>query len=452
MTAALAYSLDSIASCFEGIIPSSIATVAADGTPNITYLSVVARIDSDHVALSRQFFKKTEENALASRLAQVQVIEPATGRQFQLDLEYERTETEGPNFERMRTKLDAVAAIEGMDQVFSLRGTDICRVLRCELVPCLDPAGAPARSVGLERVEAVVQRISRAEDLDEVITVALDSCVGLLGYSHAFVMLVDESGERLYTVGSAGFPASGAGSEVRLGEGVIGLAAERKTAIRLTNLGRDLTYSTAARSSATQARALERTISLPSIAAMQSQLVIPMLAYRKLAGVICLQSHEVGAFQSDDECVIAILANQMAMAMAVLGANDRPAAPRPEKPVLALTAPGGAVQVKFYSDDNTVFIDNEYLIKGVAGGIFWRLLRAYQDERRSEFSNKEFRLDQTLDLPDIKDNLEARLILLRKRLDERKGPLRIEKVARGRFRLTVEKPLHLVTVDAASPM
>ena len=27
--------------------------------------------------------------------------------------------------------------------------------------------------------------------------------------------------------------------------------------------------------------------------------------------------------------------------------------------------------MKFYSEDNTIFIDNEYLIKGVAGGIFW---------------------------------------------------------------------------------
>ena len=326
MTNQLSYPLESIPSCFEGIIPSSIGTVASDGTPNVTYLSVVTRVDSNHVALSRQFFKKTEENAEHNHLAQIQVIEPETGRQFQLDLEYERTETEGPNFERMRTKLDAVAAFEGMEQVFKLRGTDICKVLSCELVPCTDPESAPRRSVGIERVEAVSQQISLAEDLDEVITIALNSCVDLLGYAHAFVMLVDESGERLYTVASAGFAASGAGSEVRIGEGVIGLAAARRTAVRLTNLGRDLNYSTATRSTGPQAaRALERTIPLPSIAAIQSQMVIPMLAYRKLAGVICLQSHEVGAFQADDECVVGILASHMAMAMAALGASDEQA-------------------------------------------------------------------------------------------------------------------------------
>lgn len=443
--------LEDIPACFEGIIPSSICTVAADGTPNITYLSVVSRIDNDHVALSRQFFKKTEENADVNPFAQVQLVEPHTGRHFQLDLEFERTETSGPLFERMRLKLDAVAAFEGMGQVFKLRGTDICKVRRCSMVPCENPEGVPRRSVGIERVEAVAQRISETEELDEVFEIALDSCVELLGYAHAFVMLVDESGERLYTVASAGFPASGAGSEVRIGEGVIGLAAARKTSIRLTNLGRDLSYATAARGAQTRkpAPAMERVIPLPSIPAMQSQMVVPMLAHRKLVGVICLQSHEPGAFQADDECVVGILAAQLAMAMAVLGTAERPATPplqMPPEPV------GTAVQVKFYSEDNTIFIDNEYLIKGVAGGIFWRLLKSYQNEHRSEFSNKEIRLDQTLDLPDIKDNLEARLILLRKRLDERSGSIRLEKVSRGRFRLAVDKPLSLVSVDAPGPL
>jgi hypothetical protein len=110
------------------------------------------------------------------------------------------------------------------------------------------------------------------------------------------------------------------------------------------------------------------------------------------------------------------------------------------------------LQVKHYREDDTVFLDNEYLIKGVAGGILWRLLSAYQNEGRSDFSNKEIRLDQTLDLPDIKDNLEARLILLRRRLEERECDIQIEKTARGRFRLVVKKPLQLVSIAAAGPL
>jgi hypothetical protein len=446
--------LEDIPTCFEGIIPSSICTVGEDGWPNITYLSVVTRVDSNHVALSRQFFKKTEENTNFNPFAQVQLLEPNTGRQFRLDLEYERTETQGPLFERMRTKLDAVAAHEGMEQVFRLRGVDICKVHSCEMVACENPQGLPRKNIAIERVEAVSQRIAQAEDMDDVITIALDACLELLGYSHAFVMLVDGSEERLYTVASAGFAASGAGSEVHIGEGIIGLAAQRRTTVRLTNLGRDLNYASAARGGLTgKGTAVERVIPLPSIAQMKSQMVIPMLAHRRLVGVICLQSHETGAFQADDECVVGILANQVAMSMAMLGATQAqaPATAAPAPPPQAAAA-ANAVQVKFYSQDNSVFIDNEYLIKGVAGGIFWRLLKAYQDEHRHEFSNKEFRLDQTLDLPDIKDNLEARLILLRKRLDERSGPIRIEKVARGRFRLEVDKPLALQLVNAPGPL
>ncbi len=147
--------------------------------------------------------------------------------------------------------------------------------------------------------------------------------------------------------------------------------------------------------------------------------------------------------------MVGILASQVAMAMAMLGSEASvPPPPRVPEPAPA----SGVMQVKYYNEDSTVFIDNEYLIKGVAGGILWRLLNAYRDEQRTEFSNKEIRLDQSLELPDIKDNLEARLILLRKRLEERSGELRIEKTARGRFRLVVEKPLSLVEVAAASPL
>ena len=90
-----------------------------------------------------------------------------------------------------------------------------------------------------------------------------------------------------------------------------------------------------------------------------------------------------------------------------------------------------------------MFVDNEYLIKGVAGAIVWRLLRDYLDNGRTAFTNRELRHDSSLRLPDICDNLEARLILLQRRLAERCPFLAIEKTGRGRFRLMVGRSVEL---------
>ena len=70
--------LESIASCFEGIIPSTICSCSSGGTPNLTYLSIVHLLDDRHVGLSYQFFNKTRTNILENPLAQVLVVSPET--------------------------------------------------------------------------------------------------------------------------------------------------------------------------------------------------------------------------------------------------------------------------------------------------------------------------------------------------------------------------------------
>ena len=67
----------------------------------------------------------------------------------------------------------------------------------------------------------------------------------LFGYEHSFLMVPDEDGKRLFTLGSRGFGESGIGSETWIGIGILGVAAERREVVRTTNFSRDLLYSNA---------------------------------------------------------------------------------------------------------------------------------------------------------------------------------------------------------------
>lgn len=75
--------------------------------------------------------------------------------------------------------------------------------------------------------------------------------------------------------------------------------------------------------------------------------------------------------------------------------------------------------MRYFAHDHSVFIDNDYLIKGVAGCILWTLLKEHAASARRDFCNRELRRDPRLPLPDFADNLETRPILLQRRLAER---------------------------------
>jgi adenylate cyclase len=442
----LIVSLEGIASCFEGVAPSSICSCSRDGLPNVTFLSIVHRLDDHHVGLSFQFFNKTRKNTQENPRAQVIVVAPGTADQYRLDLEYLRTETDGPVFDRMNTRLTAIASQTGMSRVFKLRGVDVYEVLECRPVSIDGPSELEPPTESMRELEAFTERLGGCDDLDALLDTALEALADLFGHRHSFLMFPDEAGTRLYTGASYGFEPSGVGSEVVIGDGILGTSARRRSVVRTTNLPLDTVVARAVRTeieSRGEGTTLDREIALPGLPDVRSQLVLPLLFRSKLLGVLCLQSAERGRFLEADERVMLIVARHLAASMA----NTMRTAPTGQA-VAMLDAGRGTLAtrpavIKHYRSDDSIFIDDVYLTKGIPGRLFWKLLHAFVGTGRAAFTNKEIRLDASLGLPDIKDNLETRLILLRRRLDERCECVKLTPAGRGRLILEVRRTLTL---------
>lgn len=120
---------EEIKPAMQGVIPSHVVTCARDGTPNATAISQVYYVDADHVALSHQFFNKTVRNVRENPRGLVWLISPVTFDSWDLEVEFERSETSGPVFETMDMQIEAIASMAGMKGIFKLRAADIYRVI-----------------------------------------------------------------------------------------------------------------------------------------------------------------------------------------------------------------------------------------------------------------------------------------------------------------------------------
>jgi hypothetical protein len=117
---------DEIKPVMENGVPADVVSCSAGGIPNTTIISQVYYVDRDHVALSFQFFNKTVKNVRENPNACVLLNDPHG--YWILQVRYERSETEGPVFDRMDMQIEAIASATGMKGIFKLKAADIYRV------------------------------------------------------------------------------------------------------------------------------------------------------------------------------------------------------------------------------------------------------------------------------------------------------------------------------------
>lgn len=451
--------LSEISRCFQGVIPSIIASADANGIPNVTYVSQVYLVDEKHVALSQQFFNKTRRNLEENPNAAVEVFDPLTYQAYQLRLRFLRSEKSGPLFDTMAMRIHAIASHTGMEGVFRLIAADVFEVVSVSKVEgfltdaCAHVDEEVSATTGfrteLRGLQLVSDRINRADDLETLLAATLDALDVYFGFQHTIVLLYDQALQRLVTLACRGY-GGGVGAEVAVGEGLIGTVARERRVLRISGLNEGLRYGRAVRRSvmSESGAPVRPEIPLPGLPDAQSALIIPLMLEDQLIGVLAAESRDPLLFGEWDEAYLAIIGNQIALGIDRVSADDTATAPPPEAPMVRPTpapAPARARHtLTYYRTDDTVFLDDEYLVRNVPGRILWKLLGEWKRQGRTAFTNRELRLDRTLGLPDVKDNLESRLILLRHRLREKCPNVQITPAGRGKFTLDVAAELDLV--------
>jgi hypothetical protein len=465
----LAVSLEQLTPCFQGVIPAWLFSCSLDGTPNAAILSHVDYVDSRHIALSFQFFNKSKRNIAENPHASIRLIDAETMQVYMLRLRFVRTESAGPLFESMRLRIEAIASHSGMKGIFQLLCADVYEVLSIDALPY--EAGLPviteARATAhakftMQAMQMFSEGIHQAHSLDCLLDNILERLERVFGFGHAMILLTSEHPERLELMASRGYRQGGVGSDVGFGEGIIGMVAEARRAVRISGMLRSMLYADAV---ARRAVALglplhSRRIPLPGLPNPDSQLGIPLLVRDELVGVLCIESNAPYRFFEEDRVYLEMLGGFLAIAIqnALLLERSESAsetAPVPDDTSLTAAHTSGAgvaqapsgvtLTVEFYEREECVLVDGEYLVRSLPARILWKLLNEHVRDGVTEFTNRRLRLDKSLMLPDYKDNLETRLILLRRRLAERCPSIRMLPAGRGRFRLEIERPLSLLT-------
>jgi class 3 adenylate cyclase len=168
-------------------------------------------------------------------------------------------------------------------------------------------------------IQQISSEITASLDLDEVLGIVLRAMDRVLGFAHSMILLKDLGEDVLRAAATRGYPDQAAGAVVRLGEGVIGVVADRRRMMRIGNIGATRRYLEGVRARMEASGEIgpgqAPVVALPGLAAAQSQLALPLIVKDRLVGVLAVESGTPNAFDELDEVLLRIVGNQAATAI-----------------------------------------------------------------------------------------------------------------------------------------
>jgi adenylate cyclase len=156
-------------------------------------------------------------------------------------------------------------------------------------------------------------------ELGPLLEKILASMDEVFGFSHAMVLLHDRARDLLAVSASRGYPESGVGAEVRMGEGIIGVVAKRRKLMRVGGMIQQRGYMTALRERVRDGEGTGAGVSaevpLPGLANLASMVAIPLVARDELIGVFAVESEKAAVFDDEDLGLIEAVASQAGLAI-----------------------------------------------------------------------------------------------------------------------------------------
>jgi phosphoserine phosphatase RsbU/P len=149
----------------------------------------------------------------------------------------------------------------------------------------------------LSTLAEIGQEVNATLDLDEVLALAAVLIKKIIDYELFGVLMVDSDGLYLTHRFAIGYPPGLAENlKVPIGQGITGTAARTGHPVRVGDVSEDPRY-------------------INAIDSVRSELAVPLMFRGKCVGVLDIQSRHLNYFTKDQQHILAVLANRLAVAI-----------------------------------------------------------------------------------------------------------------------------------------